>query len=375
MRRTVAPRPAIMLSIFHLDTGMELRGGQRQLLLLAERLQERKHQQVVACPEGSKLGERARREGWPVLGLPGHSQLKNVLWLRRQLRADLPQILHAHDGRAQTLAWMASLGFPVRRVASRRVSFLPPYPYLHRLKYQYSCHAVIAVSSYVRQLLIQLGVPGAKIEVIPDGVDAPAVWPDAVLCSQVRAEWGVSKEEFVFGNVGAMTAEKGQEVAIEAMALLRDRLPQARLFLAGDGPTRERVEARIQKAGLENRVRLLGYVEDLTRFFAGVDLFVMPSLTEGLGSSVLLAMAHGLPVIASQVGGLPEIVEEGKTGWLAPPGSAIAFAEVMADAAADRERLRTLAQAARRCALAFSTETMADRTEALYRRLLGSGKS
>jgi len=119
------------------------------------------------------------------------------------------------------------------------------------------------------------------------------------------------------------------------------------------------------------RVIHLGPIEDLASFFPGLDLFIMPSKSEGLGSSALMAMAYGLPVVASRVGGLPEVVEEGRTGWLIESGSPAALAKAILDAASDRARLRQWGWNGRERAREFTVDIMVRRTEALYRRLLG----
>jgi glycosyltransferase involved in cell wall biosynthesis len=116
---------------------------------------------------------------------------------------------------------------------------------------------------------------------------------------------------------------------------------------------------------------LAGYQENLFEFFSGLDVYIMPSRSEGLGSSALLAMAHGLPVIATRVGGLQEIVEEGTTGWLIAPESPRALADAIASAAANPARLKELGENARLRSKEFSAERMVERTEALYVRLLG----
>ncbi|HLW78784.1 MAG TPA: glycosyltransferase family 4 protein [Terriglobia bacterium] len=383
------------MKIVHFDTGRELRGGQRQLLLLAEGLRRRGHEQLIVCPESSRLEARAGAGGFAVFPLAAHDPgyAHSALDLRVHLATAGFEIAHAHDGRGQTLAWMATAGRPVSRVASRRVTFLPSglgaALHLHRLKYTLTAHAVIAVSAYVRGLLIRSGVPEAKIAVIPDGIEIPGQLPGAETRAGVRAGWGFSEREFVIGQVGAFTPEKGQDIAVEAMALLRDKLPQARLLLVGDAPQglgRER-------AG--DRVRRLGVIEELGEFFAGLNLLVMPSRAEGLGSSALLAMAHGLPVVASRVGGLPEVVgdaaggdelppvgpsegapeiEETGCGWLVSPGrggsvAAAALADAIVLAAQDRGRLRARGERARARAQEFSSDIMAARTEALYGRL------
>ena len=205
----------------------------------------------------------------------------------------------------------------------------------------------------------------------PDGL------PGSDVRARARAQWGFGEQEFVVGHVGAFTPEKGQETAIAAMILLAEKLPNARLALAGavPAPAPRHLKVLLDRAG--HRVRLVGYVENLSGFFASLDLYIMPSLAEGLGSSALMAMAHGLAVVASRVGGLPEVVEEGKTGWLvAPepgPASPAALAGAIAGAASDRQRLHEFGANARERAHRFSSDIMVARTEALYKRLLARG--
>jgi len=362
------------MKIVHLDTGYTLRGGQRQLLRLAQGLSLRGHTQLIVCSEASELESAARQTGFSVYTLPAHdpAHAHGILQLRLQLRASPYQILHAHDGRGQTLAWLASMGMPARRVASRRVTFAPKDRWTQGWKYTRTCHAVIAVSDFIRQLLIQAGVPDVKIEVIPDGIALPPTAPTPELRSQVRAKWGFSDQDIVLGHLGAFTREKGQDVALDALLLLAARLPQARLLLAGDGPTRTLPEMaqRLERAGA--RARLCGDIKDLADFYPALDIFLMSSLAEGLGSAALHAMAFGIPVVASRVGGLPEIVREGETGWLVPPDSPPALAEAVLAAASDPRRLLTMGQTARERAEQFSTDIMLARTEALYERLLSS---
>jgi len=372
------------MKIVHVDTGKEMRGGQHQVLLLADGLRQRGHEQVIVCPDSSPLEERAGQSGFQVFAMPTHDpgHARGILQLRRQLNAERFEILHAHDGRSQTIAYLATAGSRARRIATRRVTFLPSgfgsLLFFHRLKYDFTCDGLIAVSQFVRQLLVDSGIPEVKVEVIPDGIVLPAELPGPDVRTRARAQWGFDEQEFVVGHVGAFTPEKGQEAAIAAMILLAEKLPNARLVLAGAVPEAAptHLKALLDRAGA--RVRLVGYLEDLSGFFAGLDLYIMPSLAEGLGSSALLAMAHGLAVVASRVGGLPEVVEEGKTGWLvAPlPGGALspaALAGAIAGAASDRQRLREFGANARGRARQFSSDIMVTRTEAFYKRLLAGG--
>lgn len=356
------------MKIVHLDTGLELRGGQFQLLLLAHGLRARGHEQMIACPEWSVLEQRTRQEGFRVFALPRHDPAgaHGILALRQQLRLEPCDVLHAHDARGQTTSWLASLGMRVRRVASRRVSFLPRRLGLHGLKYTRTSDAVVAISRFVRQLLVDSGVPEARIELIPDGVEIPETLPDALTRARIRARWRCSAQEFVVGHVGAWTLEKGQDIAMQAAGLLRDKAPEVRLVLAADffgsallasSPT----------------VHIERYSGNPAEFFPGLDLYIMPSRAEGLGSSALAAMAYGVPVVATRVGGLPEVIGEGheeKGGWLIEPESPAALATAIAAASAGRARLARLAANARQRARCFSVDIMLDRTEALYARLV-----
>jgi glycosyltransferase involved in cell wall biosynthesis len=366
------------MRIIHLDTALALRGGQHQLLMLARGLRARGHEQLIVCPEGSGLEAHAHNEGFRVLRLPSYdpAHAHGILQVRQGLLLEPADVLHAHDGRGQTISWLASLGRRARlsRVASRRVTFSPGQASITRLKYGRACDGVIAVSESIKRLLLDAGVPARKVQVIPDGVELPESLPPAGQRARVRASWGFGEREFVAGHLGAFTSEKGQDVAVEALMLLAAELPRARLVLAGDfsrrtNPFEARIKQRVSHAG--ERVRLLSYVENLAEFFSGLDLYLMPSRAEGLGSSVLMAMARGLPVVASRVGGLPEIVEEGKTGWLVTPESPRALAEAVASAARDPARLERLGAGARESAHRFSSNLMVERTESFYADLRG----
>jgi glycosyltransferase involved in cell wall biosynthesis len=173
--------------------------------------------------------------------------------------------------------------------------------------------------------------------------------------------------------LGAFTPEKGHDVALDALALVAAKVPRACLVLAGDGSARAEGALAQRIDRLRARVRLLDAVEDPADFFPGLDLLIMPSKAEGLGSSALLAMAYGLPVVANRVGGLPEVVVENETGWLVPPGSPQALADAIILAASDRAKLVQFGRQGRRRAEGFSADIMVGRTEALYHRLVSGG--
>ncbi|MCU1337148.1 MAG: hypothetical protein JWO19_2729 [Bryobacterales bacterium] len=295
------------------------------------------------CPPASALAARARSAGFPV----------------EKLVPRTTEIVHAHSGRAQTIAFWQTFGSNVRRVVTRHVAFPPKNPWMHRLKYTRTCDGIIAVSDAVRRGLIDSGVPAAKIETIHTGIEMPEPAP------RDRQRFGLGETDFVIGHMGAFTHEKGQDVAVAAAALVRQSLPQAKLVLAGDGP----LLSEFRRSAPEN-VTFPGFVSDRAAFFAALDLFIMPSRSEAWGLATLEAMAHGVPVIASDAGGLPEIVESGNGGWLVPAGDPAALARAITAAASSPESLRTQAQRARERARLFSVDRMVEQTEAFYRRFV-----
>lgn len=286
----------------------------------------------------------------------------------RSTRLKAIQIVHAHTGRALTLAWAASVGLPVKRIVTRHVAFQPRHPLIHRLKYTHLCDAVIAVSQAARRAAMNAGVPGNRIEIISTGVELRDP-PSERERDDARRAWKLDAADFAVGHLGAFTQEKGQDVAAEAFELLKDRMPGLRMILAGEGPTLETIRAAHPSPGLI----LPGYVADSATLLAALDLFIMPSRSEGWGLAALEAMASGLPVIASNTGGLAEMIGHGETGWLIGPGDSRALAEAILEAAADRRKLGdSIGPLARSRAQRFSVEETARRTEEFYLRVLGN---
>ncbi len=350
---------SFILKIAHIDTGRDFRGGQDLLLSLARGLKQRGHRQLIVCPEGSPLWQRTSKEELEVMPLGPAGKL------RGQVRDQRFDIVHAHDAKAQTISFRASLGLPVRRVASRQVAFTPRHPLIHRWKYSRTCDRVIANSESVRQVLIAAGVPGSHIEVILPGIEMPKETPSPDARRKARARWGFSGDHFVIGHAGAFTREKGQDVALEAALLLAPKFPRARMLLAGEGPEQSHLAHHASAIA-----QLPGFIDDLDEFYAALDLYIMPSRSEGWGLTALRAMGFGIPVIASNVGGLPELVAA--TGWLVPPESPEALAEAIIHAASNPSRLGELGRSARERASQFSIERTVEQTERLYLSLLAA---
>lgn len=313
------------MRVLHVDTATEWRGGQQQLAwLLAARPGD-----LWAGVPGSPLAERVRP---PDLALRPGGDPRNLL----PLRAPAVDLVAAHTPHALGVAWLTARPL----VAHRRVDFVPRDPWKWR-----RATRVVAVSAAVRRVLVDAGLDPERVDVVHDGVGPPPPGPP------------VDGPRPLYGAVGALVDHKAHHVLVDAMA----EVPGG-LVIAGEGPNRAALEARIARLGLGDRVRLLGHLTSPAGLYAAVDVFVHPSTEEGMGQAVVEAMAAGCRVVATTAGGLPEVV--GETGERVPPGDARALAAAMRRALG-RPRGEGIARAA-----AYSVAAMVAGTEAAYARAL-----
>jgi glycosyltransferase involved in cell wall biosynthesis len=230
---------------------------------------------------------------------------------------------------------------------------------------------VIAISEAIGQVLATAGVPREKIVIVPSAVAAPArVYTRA----EARRRLGVPETAFVAGMAAQFIERKGHRVLLDALARLTGDCPGLRVVLFGRGPLEPEIQADVARRGLEDVVAFAGFREDFEALLPGLDLLVHPALAEGLGVAVLQAARAGIPVVAAAAGGLAEIVEHGRTGWLVAPGDSGSLAEairsVVADPAGAQQRAR---KGVARIQARFSVPAMVAGNLAVYRDLLPAG--
>lgn len=339
------------------------RGGQYQAWLLLRGLAARGHRAALITLRSSQLAARARRSGIPVheVSTP-FARLRATGCLRRLLRREHYDVLHAHDAHAHTALWLARVSAPTARIVSRRVVFPPRANWLSRRKYRYGLDHYIAISEHVRH-----GLPAdANVSVVYDGVELPAL-PSPEQRQQARAHFGLPKDSVALACLSALEADKGMLLAVEALLVIRKTLP-AHLLIAGEGPLRAQLGERIRRLGLGAVAQLTGQVDDLNSFFAATDIFLFPAQSEGLGTALLLAMAHQLPVIALKATSAAEVVRDGESGRLILSAQPEAIAGAVVYLARHPELARQLAATARATiAEKFTAERMVEETLGVYR--------
>lgn len=346
-----------MTRILHVASGREWRGGQRQTWLLVRELQALGAEQILVTQRGSELARRAKTAGVPVREVSWTIGIdpRAWWWVRDEVGRG-PAILHAHDGHAVTIAhWAATVTTPW--IATRRNSTALRDPGTWR-----AAARVVAISQAVREQLRRDGIDERRIVVVPSGIDLEAT--RATPHEDLRAWARIPNGGALIVTVAAVDAEKGFDTIPRALAAL---LParDVRWIVIGEGPLRTTLQAAARAQGISDRFVLPGHHPDPVRLLRGADLFVSASRSEGLGTSVLDALALDVPVVATRSGGTVELLE-GDPAQLVPIDDASALATAIGRML-DEPALRQRCVAAGRATVArYTAQAMAAGMRAVY---------
>jgi glycosyltransferase involved in cell wall biosynthesis len=354
------------LKILHVDPERLWGGGERQVVGLLNYLSRWGHASHLLCLPDGALAREARAIGTTVypLKLVNDLDLRPVLRVRRLIRDQRYDVVHFHTKRAHALcAWLGGARRGSKRVVTRRMDYPMRRGCYDRYLYNRAVDGVIAISQRIAALLVAGGVDEAKIRVIYSGVD-----PEPF--ENIPPSTG-DGSAVVIGTVAALEERKGHRFLLEAAVKLKRQGHRLRYRIAGDGSEKESLKNLARALGIEEEVEFLGFVSDVPAFLSSIDVFVLPSLFEGLGVAALEAMAAAKPVVATNVGGLGEIVAHEKTGLLAPPADSSSLARAIAEMVSRRDRMREMGKNGRaRVREHFTMEQMAKKNESYYYELL-----
>jgi len=364
-------------SILILSTSSGPGGAERMISGLAASLASSGFRVMVGLFRPGWLQEQCQHNGIPVHVLPlsGIAGWRWFVACLKLVRVQQIDLIHAHEFSAIVCGWLIA-----------RLSGIPFVGTVHgknyfwekarrRLAYRIIAGSgrLVAVSQDLKRFILEkVGLSNEGIDLIYNGVESgPRVSKEEA--SRVKAELGLARGNVVIGVIGSLYPVKGHQYLLEAMPAVLARYPQAVLLIMGRGELEDALKEQVNRLGLEGQVWFLGMRNDIPKLLGALDVFVLPSLSEGLSLALLEAMAAGLPAVATRVGGNAELVVEGETGILVPPKDAAVLTGALCrllDSKETRERFGLNARA--RVEQRFNARLMVENYQHLYMRVLSS---
>ncbi len=370
MTITRAPR-----TIFHLSTEKKWQGGEQQALHLAEGLRQRGHRSVIVARRGGAFAERLQAANFEVHTFGHRGRGPDSLWaLRRLVSSMAPDVIHSHDAHAITAGGLAVFGRkPPLRVASRRVAF----PIRSIRKFRLLTDVVVGISRAVMEVCRQHGIPDSMLRLVPSGVD-----PDRVAAgdrNRGRRSLCLQEDEPLLTVVASLTPCKGHTFLLDALPEVVAHFPKLRVAFVGDGEIAAPLKAQATRLGLESYTMFLGYRHDVPDMIQAADLFVMPSLTEGLGTSLLDAMFARVPIVTTGAGGIADVIglddPQGPCARVATARDSQSLASAIVEGLSRKDQGALLVERAfQRAHEKFTHNEMVTGTLAVYNEWLGKNR-
>ena len=361
------------LRILMVDSEETWRGGEAQLELLMKGLTAAGYQVALAAAPNSAITGRAEALGITTYSVPiaGSMDVKAAWKLRRIFSDDSFDIIHSHSSHAHGISVLACVGYPGRpaHVVSRRVDFRISRNPMSAWKYRRGADVFLAISNGVRDVLISCGVKPQKIKLVPSGID-PGKFERMKDASYVREEFSLQQAKWLVGNVAALAPHKSQIDFIDAAEQVGKSIEGVTFLIVGEGKLRQQLERRAGERGMSDKIIFTGFRDDPLEILSTFDCFVMSSRLEGLCTSIMDAQALGVPVVATNTGGIPDLIEHEKTGLLVPPGQPSELAQAIIRMLSESELQTSCARLAKEKATQYDYRCMVEGTIAAYQAVM-----
>jgi len=358
------------MRVLHVETGRHRYGGARQVLHLMQGLTKHGITNVLLCEKNAAIAQDAQALPIAVLERPRTATPALIYYVRQAVRQHNIDIVHLHSRRgADDFGAIGARLSGARVVVSRRVDNHQP-PWLLAMK-RPLYNRVIAISKAIRRVLLTDGMPRQRVACVSSAIDLSQYAPPAD-STAIRRAFDLPDDSRIVAMVAQFIERKGHRTLVEAMPAIIEAHPKTRFVLFGLGPLQTDTEAFVKEKGLAGHVVFTGFRSDLTSLLPGVDVLAHPAYREGLGIALLEAAAQGVPIVAGRAGGIPEIVKDGQTGRLIPPGDADALADAINALLNDpRQRYNYAQQSRAHIATRFSIDAMVEGNLRVYRRVNG----
>lgn len=314
------------LKILHTESSSGWGGQENRILNEAVGLKRLGAEVYILCQPESILSKKAKEAGIEVFTYPMKKSydvkaIYHTVRLINKLKID---VVNTHSGKDTYIAGFAGKLSKKRPliVRTRHLAL----PVTSTFSYKYLADIVVTVSEYVKSYLVSKGIDSGKVFAVPTGIDIEKFNPDRVKAS-LRQELGFGDNIPLIGTVSVLRKKKGHHILIDAIPEVLKSVPEAVFIFVGEGPQRKNIEDKIKQYGISKSVIMLGHREDVPEILKSIDIFVLPTLQEALGTSFIEAMAMGKPVIGSDVDGVREVIADGVNGYLIQPNDAAALAD------------------------------------------------
>lgn len=375
------------LRVLHVIGGGEFGGAEQHILNLLTSFPQDALEATVVCFYDSVFSNQLRKAGISVVALDrfGRFDVRLLKALKQTFLTYQPDIIHTHGVKANFFARLAARSITRSLITTVHSNLRYDYGRLaylvasvmERTTRRWNRH-FIAVSEALGEILCEEGVPASRISVIYNGLDLTPLRQTQLRGTDrqhLRQEWQIPADAFLFGTVARFVPVKGLPYLIDAFAQLVRQEPEKtyRLVLVGDGPERALLEEKVKQHGIEDQVCFAGFRHDIPACLHAFDAFVHSSIYEGLGYTIIEAMASEVPVVASNAGGVKEFVKPDQTGLLVEPADVHALADAMKQIATDTSsRAQMVERALEMVEATFTIEQMAEKTLKLYREIVAS---
>ncbi|WP_276497736.1 glycosyltransferase family 4 protein [Pontibacter litorisediminis] len=365
------------MHVLHIASEKTWRGGEQQIAYLIEELQQQQVHNYVACRSGSAFEAYCQQHNIPHLSLSFAKPLLplSALRLKQYVNANGIQLIHMHSSLAHTLGVLAHLmGAQADLVLSRRVEFGIGTNPLSTFKYNYrGVKRIICVANNVRRVMAESIADGGKCVTVHSGIELENFRRyNRQNASFLRSTYNIGEGYTLIGNVSALDKHKDYFTFLDTAYLLKQNGVKAKYFAIGSGALEQEIKAYTAKLGLQEDVIFTGFLTNVSEVLPELDLFLTTTLKEGLMNSVLNAFACRTPVVATNAGGIPEMVIDGVTGMLAPVKSPGELAQKCLQVLRNQDLRDTLVENASQKVLEFTKQQTALKTLSIYKEVLSS---
>jgi glycosyltransferase involved in cell wall biosynthesis len=356
------------MKVLLVNSSTSMRGGEVQTLALGRGLLGRGVETAFAVRTGSELSGALPEGSVKLESVFETVPFITPLRLKRFVERWQPALIHAQTSRAHTHLIVARVG-RVPLIVSRRTAFRGSWNPLRKVKYGSGVSHFIPISEAAAASLRSRGVPDSRMTVVPSGIDIER-FASAARDESVRERLRGSHDGLLVGTAAALEKEKGHAVLLRAASILESRGLKLRYLFAGEGRLAARIGNEASALGIDAEIVALQPRMELDSFLKAIDIYVLPSLDEGLSTGLIAAMAAGLPCVASRTGGIPEVTGE-NSALLVEPANPAALADALERLVGDEALMRVYSSKARERATRFGVGRMVEETLGVYLKVLG----